>query len=473
MPGIYYDPNLYAYGDAVGAGVDTYSRVKDNQVKELQRKMLYQQLAKEEAAAKGMEDIKARESSGLYSPQTTTQTAVQPTEEAPTYDPMGLASGTVAPPTETVQKTVTVAPQRSMLSDLKDLYIKTGNIDKAAQVAQLVTVEQTINSQNFERLAKSIHFLGQTEKDLKLDGGSLIKRIVPALINEDPWLKKTFGKVDLGDIKTRQPDDWTTILSLPQLKDYDVSIKIKPDGGIERTLKPKKDEAEPKGEFETFKAGTAMKPGETKEQWNERVAELWQDRKKEVAREGRSQPQQSQFVDPISGLPLIYDRATESYRVARVEGGGGVAPRPVNPSAGEREKTASFAVLSDQIKRIKDTYKPEFVGLVSGQLGRVTQLANKDEAAFRQVINDVKDSLLRARSGAQINEQEYARLAKLVPDYTDSETQFSGKMQSFETTLNTIMAERAKAQKSGGVMNRGTTPPLAAETPKFKILQVK
>ncbi len=165
-------------------------------------------------------------------------------------------------------------------------------------------------------------------------------------------------------------------------------------------------------------------------------------------------PQQSQFIDTNTGLPMIYDPRTQSYRPAQVEGGGGVEPRPVNPSAGEREKTAAFSVLKDQLARIKDTYKSKYVGLVSGQAGRVTQLIDKDEAAFRQVILDVKDSLLRARSGAQINEQEYKRLAKLVPDFADSEPQFAGKMKSFESTINTILAERTKAQKQGGVKLR-------------------
>lgn len=166
-------------------------------------------------------------------------------------------------------------------------------------------------------------------------------------------------------------------------------------------------------------------------------------------------PQQSMFVDPETQQPLIFDPKEGTYKIAPVQGGGAVSPRMVNPSAGEREKTAAFSVLKDQLQRIKDTYKSKYVGLVAGQVGRVTQWKDSDEAGFRQVILDVKDSLLRARSGAQINEQEYERLAKLVPDFTDSEKQFSGKMKSFETTINAIMGEREKAQKKGGVFIRG------------------
>jgi hypothetical protein len=159
---------------------------------------------------------------------------------------------------------------------------------------------------------------------------------------------------------------------------------------------------------------------------------------------------QSQFVDPLSGKPLIFDKRTNSYRPAEVEGGG-VAPRPVNPSATEREKTAGFEVIKGQLDRIEKKYKPQYVGIVSGQIGRLTQLTNANEAEFRQIILDVKDSLLRARSGAQINEQEYARLSKLVPDFSDSNEQFQGKMKAFRESLNSITQQRLQAQQSGGV----------------------
>jgi hypothetical protein len=168
---------------------------------------------------------------------------------------------------------------------------------------------------------------------------------------------------------------------------------------------------------------------------------------------GKSPLQQSVFTDPETGLPLTFNKANGSYEIAQVQGGG-VAPRPINPSATEREKTAQYDVIREQIKRIKDDYKSKYVGLVSGQVGKVTQFKDSEEAAFRQVILDVKDSLLRARSGAQINEQEYARLSKLVPDFTDSESQFKGKMRSFEQTFESIAKQRAKAQSSGGVFIR-------------------
>jgi hypothetical protein len=129
------------------------------------------------------------------------------------------------------------------------------------------------------------------------------------------------------------------------------------------------------------------------------------------------------------------------------------------PSAGEREKTASLDSVKSLIGRIDATYKenPNYVGIISGRAGAITQLTDDKESLFRRDINDVKDMLLRARSGAQINEQEYARLSKLVPDYTDSKPQFKGKMKGFNAALDDIISARQKAQAGGGVV-----PPMGA-----------
>ncbi len=187
-----------------------------------------------------------------------------------------------------------------------------------------------------------------------------------------------------------------------------------------------------------------------------KVEKVGEDKSTTVVVNPESSPvQQTQFVDPQTGVPLVFDKKTGTYRQGTVTGNG-VAPRPTNPSSTEREKTAQYNVIRDQIKRIKSSFNPNYVGVISGQAGRLTELMDSKEASFRQVILDVKDSLLRARSGAQINEQEYARLSKLVPDFTDSIAQFRGKMKSFETTFESIAKEREKAQRSGGVYLRGT-----------------
>ena len=69
-------------------------------------------------------------------------------------------------------------------------------------------------------------------------------------------------------------------------------------------------------------------------------------------------------------------------------------------------------------------------------------------AEMRRLAGNLADMLLRARSGAQINEQEYARLVSLVPQTSDPETNFFAKLRSFRDELKRVQASRIG--QSGG-----------------------
>ncbi len=289
-----------------------------------------------------------------------------------------------------------------------------------------------------------------------------------------------------GLTKDYQPTDWAlvppekkAIFRQQAMAEADKAVSIAVSENKDRETRA----------FELFKLNLAQKKENTPSEYrtfynaqkqagktDAQIDDAWKQRELERAERSRQQPQQSQFVDPKTGNPLIFDKATNSYRVAKVEGEGGVEPRPVNPSATERERIAALNVLKGQLERVEKDYKPEYVGLVSGQVGRITQFTDKKEAAFRQVILDIKDSLLRARSGAQINEQEYARLAKLVPDFTDSEPQFAGKMESFKTSLGSMITERQESMRRGGVKTRDGGPTTGSKpqlTPAQAIEELK
>jgi hypothetical protein len=65
--------------------------------------------------------------------------------------------------------------------------------------------------------------------------------------------------------------------------------------------------------------------------------------------------------------------------------------------------------------------------------------------------------LLRARSGAQINEQEYARLSKLVPSVTDPLPTFQAKLKDFRREAQSIL--------SGSTGNQPARPRLVNNPP--------
>lgn len=71
------------------------------------------------------------------------------------------------------------------------------------------------------------------------------------------------------------------------------------------------------------------------------------------------------------------------------------------------------------------------------------------EVVFRQAIKDANDQLLRARSGAAITEQEYNRLASMLPKPTDEPKVFRAGLKRFKDQMTALRSEKLKL---------GTTP---------------
>ena len=263
MPGVFYDPKVFAWGDAIGEGINAYLAGKDIQLKDLQRKKLYEDLAKEAEIKKGLTGITANQAAGRYAPTVSTTRGRQLTQESPTYDPMGLSSGAVALPTETVQQTTTVPPQRSMLTDLKNMYMKTGNIEKAVQIGQMEKIENELNTSKYTKLWELLDHTGTAAKNLNLEPESLIREIIaPMLKNSgDPML----SGLDFSKITIKKTEDMDTVIKNIYGKNgrelpLDFKVKFKADGTHEIQIEPKaeKTEVETWGPEKPGKGGTTI-----------------------------------------------------------------------------------------------------------------------------------------------------------------------------------------------------------------------
>lgn len=80
-----------------------------------------------------------------------------------------------------------------------------------------------------------------------------------------------------------------------------------------------------------------------------------------------------------------------------------------------------------------------------------TPLGEK-EVTFRTALQDVSDMLLRARSGAQINEAEYQRMIEILPKATDEPGVFRPAMRRFRTEMGALIKDKERL----GKMSRGT-----------------
>lgn len=143
--------------------------------------------------------------------------------------------------------------------------------------------------------------------------------------------------------------------------------------------------------------------------------------------------------------------------------------------AAAAEKLGGLEALKNNIASVKELYgwgtpakKAGWVGPVAGRIGAIeekyTGTASDEQVRFYAYVRDMKDALLRARSGAQINEQEYKRLVAFLPDETSPSSTFEARLQRFDDELTNIITTKTKALSEGG---------FGSQTGKNKVLPRK
>lgn len=128
------------------------------------------------------------------------------------------------------------------------------------------------------------------------------------------------------------------------------------------------------------------------------------------------------------------------------------------------------ATMADRLS----TKYAQYIGPVAG---RATEFKlstvgydNPDIAELVRLSNDLSDQLLRARSGAQINEQEYKRLSKLVPRVTQPFSTYRSNLASFTRSLNELALTTTGGQL-GNPEESGIIHPLQGEGAGAPIVQ--
>lgn len=138
------------------------------------------------------------------------------------------------------------------------------------------------------------------------------------------------------------------------------------------------------------------------------------------------------------------------------------------PAAIQIKELTDLVGLRNSMRTIDTMFDESFVGLVEGnpllrgigettgidviesvKQGRHVLLTSK-QIQFSRIVNDLSDRLLRARSGAQINEQEFKRLEKIVPTLGLSEVAFKARAKDFARELDNIIAIKEKGIEQAG-----------------------
>ncbi len=133
-------------------------------------------------------------------------------------------------------------------------------------------------------------------------------------------------------------------------------------------------------------------------------------------------------------------------------------------SAGEQAKRADIQTMLEDATMLEGLAEKHRgnIGIISGRaadLKRNTVGVDGDLNDLFRISDNLADKLLRARSGAQINEQEFKRLRALVPDPRKPYAKFTSDLAGFKDELTRTLAAR-----TGGVAPPPQGPPNAGAT---------
>lgn len=143
----------------------------------------------------------------------------------------------------------------------------------------------------------------------------------------------------------------------------------------------------------------------------------------------------------------------QAGREAAISGARTAATMAEQPlPAGTADRMSVLKALMGTVGDIEKNFDPGYLGPIQGTdiafegRRRFGSMVNKPlgqgEVIFRQALQDAKDQILRARSGAQINEAEATRLSELLPKATDEGNVFRAGMLRFKNELGRMMSAR-------------------------------
>ena len=172
-------------------------------------------------------------------------------------------------------------------------------------------------------------------------------------------------------------------------------------------------------------------------------------------------------IDPTTGQQVYANKFGQP--VPQI-GGGGIQ-KPTATSAAERKRMVDEANLMRMSEDLMVQLTPdakgkipadEWTGPVKGRYGQIEEKI-KDlppaQVRFYATIRDMNDFVLRVRSGAQINEQEYKRLTSFLADPNLPTGNLKERVQRFKSNLKWIIGleNRELGREQGQSQAEGKT----------------
>lgn len=114
----------------------------------------------------------------------------------------------------------------------------------------------------------------------------------------------------------------------------------------------------------------------------------------------------------------------------------------------------TLGAFTGRWEQLKETYNIPFA-----------EKPTTNEIMFRQMTGMVADDLLRMKSGAAINESEYARLIKLMPDFKQKPETFQPKFEGLLRAIRHTIEGKKRALREAGYIVPGETPLPSRQAP--------
>jgi len=195
-----------------------------------------------------------------------------------------------------------------------------------------------------------------------------------------------------------------------------------------------------------------------------------------AAREGVAQAKYGKNFRDLSGPQKV--EVNKTVRQDKIDvAAAGVQQQVISPTT--QKDLAGLDTITDAITVIRSNFSKQFLGPIKGtatafsarrKIGSyINSPVGKRELIFRQTLEGMADVLLRLRSGAQINEQEFVRLRDLLPKADDEIQVYRAGLDRFESEVRRLKIQRlkrsgqtreqAKEEAAGLELPQGTPPP--------------
>lgn len=203
----------------------------------------------------------------------------------------------------------------------------------------------------------------------------------------------------------------------------------------------------------------------------ERMAALNEFRKPEVAQ--KFIEWKRQVATPyFNVVPTSEGLVTFNARTGKAENNTGYG----KPLSNEQSTFFQQAeTLRDTLNSAKSLYRPGYVGPVAGRVAPIQEKTigiDPRQSTFNAQVAQMKNTLVYMMSGKQINETEYQRLEKQLPDTNLPPKNFEARVKDFERTLESII-ENKKKYSGGYGLPKSSQQPKAQNKSKFTIIKVE